>query len=116
MKDASMIRLLRLLRLSRMVRLMRSVPELVTLLKGMAAATRSVFSTLLLLVLFMYVFAIVFKQQTEGLEKVEADFNTILNAMWTLLIFGTFLDDIGLILHRLSQSSPFLTATFLLFV
>merc|ERR1719473_1448938 len=54
------LRLLRLLRLSRMARLMRSVPELVTLIKGMVAATRSVFSTLVLLVLFMYVFAIIF--------------------------------------------------------
>lgn len=114
--DASMLRLLRLLRLTRMARLMRSVPELVTLLKGMAAATRSVFSTLVLLVLFMYVFAIVFKQQCAGLPRIEPYFSDIPTAMWNLLIFGTFMDNIGIILHGLGQSSYAMTGLFLLFV
>merc|ERR1719375_2761988 len=95
MGDASMLRLLRLLRLTRMARLFRSVPELLTLLKGMAAATRSVFSTLALLILLTYVFGIIFKQQSEGAgEEVEELFGTILEAMWNLLLSGTLLDNI----------------------
>ena len=57
------LRLLRLLRLTRMVRLMRAVPELVTLLRSMVIALRSVLSTLGLLFMFMYVFAIIIKSQ-----------------------------------------------------
>merc|ERR1719316_1402306 len=94
MGDASMLRLLRLLRLTRMARLFRSVPELLTLLKGMAAASRSVFSTLVLLILFTYVFAIIFKQQVEGDEVLEELYGTILEAMWNLLMVGTLLDNI----------------------
>lgn len=116
MGDASMLRFLRLLRVSRMARLMRSVPELVTLLKGMYAATRSVCSTLVLLILFTYVFAIVFKQQCSGNAVLEEEFGSILDAMWTLLIRGTLLDEIGETLDRLKEEDPFMCACFLLFV
>ena len=43
--------------------MIRSVPELVTLIKGMAAAARSVSATLVLLVVALYVAAIIAKQQ-----------------------------------------------------
>merc|ERR1719413_349483 len=65
MGDASILRMARLLRLSRMARmarLLRAMPELMILIKGIAAATRSVFFTLALLCLLMYVFAIMFTQ------------------------------------------------------
>jgi len=61
--NLAVLRLLRLLRITRMARLMRSVPELMTIVKGMFAATRSVIVTLALLVLVTYVFAIVFTGQ-----------------------------------------------------
>merc|ERR1719159_1385768 len=50
---------------------MKSMPELLTLVKGMVAATRSVGSTLVLLVVFMYVFGIIFTGMME--EFVNAD-------------------------------------------
>lgn len=50
------------MRLTRMVRLMRSVPELLTLLKGISAATKAVNCTLFLLLICLYVFGIVFRQ------------------------------------------------------
>merc|ERR1719504_611801 len=62
LSQLSILRLLRLLRLTRMARLMRSVPELLTLIKGIVAATRSVFSTMVLLILTTYVFGIIFTQ------------------------------------------------------
>jgi hypothetical protein len=61
--NLSFLRLLRLGRLTRMVRVLRAVPELVTMVKGMFAALRSVWSTLILLVIALYVFGLVFKMR-----------------------------------------------------
>lgn len=116
MSDASILRLLRLLRLSRMARLMKAVPELVILLKGMAVATRSVGSTLVLLILFLYVFAIIFKQQAEGNEVLQEYFSTIGESMWTLLIYGAFMDEISSVAEIIKTESALLTALLLVFV
>merc|ERR1719327_172440 len=59
-----MFRLLRLTRISRMARLLRHLPELLILIKGMFAASRSVCVTLFLLIVSVYVFAIIFRQMT----------------------------------------------------
>lgn len=62
------LRLLRLLRISRMARLMRAVPQLVIIIKGMIAATRTVLCTGILLVLVTYTWAILFTSEFhEGL-------------------------------------------------
>merc|ERR1719191_489625 len=65
--NAGIMRLARLMRLSRMARmgkLLRVMPELMIMIKGMKAATRSVFWTLLLLVVVKYVFGIAFVQMS----------------------------------------------------
>jgi voltage-gated sodium channel len=116
MGDVSILRLLRLLRLTRMARLMRAVPELMTLLKGMAAAVRSVFSTLVLLILFTYVFAIIFKQQAGANPNLAKYFETIPEAMWNLLLVGTLLDNITDVLNLLREEAPALCAVFLFWV
>ena len=54
-----------MLRLGRIARLLRAVPEVVTLLKGIAAAIRSVFFTLLLLLVLLFVFGVIFKTQAK---------------------------------------------------
>ena len=51
-------RVLRVLRTARMARLVRLMPELMILIKGMMVACRSVFFTLVLLLLFTYVFSV----------------------------------------------------------
>mmetsp|Transcript_58512 Transcript_58512/g.104035 ORF Transcript_58512/g.104035 Transcript_58512/m.104035 type:complete len:640 (+) Transcript_58512:100-2019(+) len=89
------LRLFRLLRLSRMARMLRSMPELMILIKGMAAATRSVFSVMCLLIIIMYVFAIAFKQLAEGTSMGAYYFPSVQHSMYTLLIYGTFLDDLA---------------------
>eukprot|EP00746_Dinoflagellata_sp_MGD_P166407 gnl/MRDRNA2_/MRDRNA2_96263_c0_seq1.p1 gnl/MRDRNA2_/MRDRNA2_96263_c0~~gnl/MRDRNA2_/MRDRNA2_96263_c0_seq1.p1 ORF type:complete len:585 (-),score=110.44 gnl/MRDRNA2_/MRDRNA2_96263_c0_seq1:172-1926(-) len=116
MGDVSILRLLRLLRLTRMARLMRAVPELMTLLKGMAAAVRSVFSTLVLLILFTYVFAIIFKQQAGANPNLKKYFETIPEAMWNLLLVGTLLDNITDVLNLLREEAPVLCGVFLFWV
>merc|ERR1719262_2019509 len=55
-------RLLRLTRMARMARLLRAMPELLILIKGMVAALRSVFFTLGLLFVMLYIFGIAFVQ------------------------------------------------------
>eukprot|EP00746_Dinoflagellata_sp_MGD_P014575 gnl/MRDRNA2_/MRDRNA2_132035_c0_seq1.p1 gnl/MRDRNA2_/MRDRNA2_132035_c0~~gnl/MRDRNA2_/MRDRNA2_132035_c0_seq1.p1 ORF type:complete len:515 (-),score=103.07 gnl/MRDRNA2_/MRDRNA2_132035_c0_seq1:271-1779(-) len=116
MSDASMFRIVKLLRLSRMARLMKAMPELVILLKGMAVAARSVFSTLVLLILFLYIFAIIFKEQAEGNEALHEYFHNIAESMWTLLIYGTFMDEISSLGAIIKAESAFLTALLLVFV
>jgi len=56
------LRILRLLRTARMAKLLRTMPELMLLIKGIVVATRSVFFTLALLAIIIYVFAIIFMQ------------------------------------------------------
>jgi len=78
-----------------MARMLRSMPELMILIKGMAAATRSVFSVMCLLIIIMYVFAIAFKQLADGTIMGAYYFPTVQHSMYTLLIYGTFLDDLA---------------------
>lgn len=113
--NASILRMLRLLRLTRMVRIMRSVSELVTLLKGMVIAGKSVSYTLLLLLIFMYIFSIIFKSQVDG-SKAQKYFDSILQSMWTLLLHGCLLDDISIIADVLLEDNILLAAVFIIFV
>jgi len=94
LSQLSMLRMLRLLRLTRMVRLMRSVPALVTLIKSMRLAARSVLSTLLLLFIFVYIFAIIIRSQFKPTNNpyLEARFDHLQDTMWNLLVRGAFLD------------------------
>merc|ERR1719482_1395006 len=59
-------RLMRLTRMARMAKLLWAIPELVILIKGILTAARSVFFTLMLLVILLYLYAIVFRQITKG--------------------------------------------------
>merc|ERR1719329_2028593 len=93
--NASILRLLRLARLSRMARMLRSMPELLILIKGMVAAIRSVGFVLLLLIIMMYVFSIAFVQLTRGTPSGDAYFPGIPQSMYTLMVAGTFMDNIG---------------------
>eukprot|EP00930_Biecheleria_cincta_P063271 TRINITY_DN4878_c0_g2_i1.p1 TRINITY_DN4878_c0_g2~~TRINITY_DN4878_c0_g2_i1.p1 ORF type:complete len:573 (-),score=128.95 TRINITY_DN4878_c0_g2_i1:207-1925(-) len=96
------LRLLRLLRLSRLVRLMRSMPELLTLVNGMRVASRAVGSSLLLILLLIYIYGIVmhmFLSEEAAIEKKY--FGSLLSCMWTLLMDGTFQDGTATVLGQL---------------
>lgn len=98
MGNASILRLLRLLRLTRMARmarLLRSMPELLILIRGMVAAIRSVFFTLCLWVLVLYVFGIVFVQLNKMSEVSDDFFSNVPDAMHALLVYGTFNDNLS---------------------
>lgn len=117
--NASILRIARLLRLSRMarmVRLFRAMPELLILVKGMAAASRSVFFTLCLLFAVLYVFGIAFRQLTEGTRVGDEYFSTVAASMYTLLITGTFFDSLGTVVMAVGEESAFLACLWWLFV
>jgi len=133
-----LLRLLRLLRLTRMVRLMRAMPELAVLVKGMLVAARGVGSTLVLLMGFLYAFSIVFVQQFKTNEwcgdgeyssgacvggefdgedpPLRAAFGTVPQAMLTLFVQGTLLDDATPLITQLRDGLYGMLYIYLLFV
>ncbi|CAE7032773.1 Catsper1 [Symbiodinium natans] len=94
------LRILRLLRTARMAKLLRTMPELMLLIKGIAVATRSVFFTLALLAIIIYVFAIIFMQLGRDITLPKPYFDRFENSMRTLLLEAVlpdlkeFMDDI----------------------
>lgn len=79
-------RVMRILRTARIAKLVRYMPELVILLKGMLSACRSVFFTLLLLILVTYVFAITITEVSRG-TSLETDlFSGLWNTILTLIV------------------------------
>lgn len=119
MGNASILRIFRLLRLTRMARLARllkNMPELLILIKGMVAALRSVLFTLLLLGIICYVFGILFKQLTEDSEIGNEFFGSVPAAMHTLLVHGTFLDDLADLIFPITEANLFWTLIFYVYV
>merc|ERR1719335_2181388 len=93
MGGTSILRLFRLLRLSRLMRMLKSLPELMILIKGMVTAMKSVCYVMGLLVIITYVFAIAFTQLSAGTDYGVDYFDNVALSMYSLLIYGTFLDD-----------------------
>lgn len=108
LSNFSALRLLRLLRLTRIARLMRSVPELMTLVKGMVSAARAVGFILLFLILVMYVFGIIFVSIVGDPDEYPWDppgddddpscefmFGTLEDAMMSLFTYGVLGDNLN---------------------
>jgi voltage-gated sodium channel len=108
--DASILRMVRLLRLLRMAKMARSVPELLFMVKGMAAAVRSVAVTLVLLGIIIYVYGIIFTQLPYHNTDLGIEiFKSVGDSMHALIIYGTFLDDLADLAFMLQEESiPYL--------
>eukprot|EP00747_Dinoflagellata_sp_TGD_P041200 gnl/TRDRNA2_/TRDRNA2_141346_c0_seq1.p1 gnl/TRDRNA2_/TRDRNA2_141346_c0~~gnl/TRDRNA2_/TRDRNA2_141346_c0_seq1.p1 ORF type:complete len:497 (-),score=89.75 gnl/TRDRNA2_/TRDRNA2_141346_c0_seq1:36-1352(-) len=104
-----LFKLLRLLRLARMARLMRALPELVAMIKGVKVASRAVASALLLLIGLLYIFSIILfmllKETTD--DFLSSRFGRLALVMHTLLIDGTFLDNVGLVSRGLLEHEEY---------
>jgi hypothetical protein len=87
-----LVKVLRLTRMARMARLLRVMPELMILIKGISAATRSVFFTLCLLMILIYAFGIAFTQLCQDTPLGDEYFETVPHAMASLLLRGTLPD------------------------
>merc|ERR1711907_666720 len=82
---------------------------------GIFVAARSVFFTLLLLIVLIYIFAIAFVQMTRGTDLHETYFQTVPAAMSTLLTRAT-LPDMGNLLRHVGVESYVLALLMLLFI
>merc|ERR1719240_1404951 len=80
------------------------------------AAVRSVAFVLLFLMLAMYVFSIAFVQLLRGEPSGEEYFSWILHSMYTLLVAGTFMDNITKVADEIGADSMLCAALFFVFV
>eukprot|EP00930_Biecheleria_cincta_P021871 TRINITY_DN1607_c0_g1_i1.p1 TRINITY_DN1607_c0_g1~~TRINITY_DN1607_c0_g1_i1.p1 ORF type:complete len:700 (-),score=104.58 TRINITY_DN1607_c0_g1_i1:319-2418(-) len=109
-----LVRLVRLTRLLRMARLLRLIPELLIMVKAIAAAARSVSFAMLLLMGVIYCFGIAFTSVLKGTEVGAESYPTVLYSMHSLVIHGALLDDLAGMMTSLVQES--LIAFFLMYV
>eukprot|EP00927_Polykrikos_kofoidii_P087140 TRINITY_DN9967_c0_g1_i1.p1 TRINITY_DN9967_c0_g1~~TRINITY_DN9967_c0_g1_i1.p1 ORF type:complete len:697 (+),score=138.36 TRINITY_DN9967_c0_g1_i1:45-2135(+) len=110
-------KLMRLSRMCRMARLLRCTPELMIMIKGLLAAARSVFFTLVLLGALLFVFAIVFTQMTVDTALKELYFRNVGASMYFLVVYGTLLLSTDFKADELSHEGGFLiTCCFFLFI
>jgi hypothetical protein len=105
---SAILRLFRLARLSRLVRMLRSLPELVIMVKGIVSAVSTVSYTLGLLVLVTYVFGIALRQLSDEEGDIRASyFKSVPDAMYSLLVYGTFLDNLAEFMdNNRAESTP----------
>eukprot|EP00434_Breviolum_minutum_P033556 symbB.v1.2.029693.t1/scaffold3274.1/size59892/1 len=88
-RSASVLRIARIMRVfrtARIIRVARYMPELMILIKGLIVAARSVFFTLVLLLLITYVFSIAMSQLSENTRLEEKYFPTMPQAVLTLIV------------------------------
>jgi len=109
-------RMFRLARMARMARLLRFVPELMILIKGMLSAARSVFFTLCLLFILLYIFAIGMTQLTVDTNVGDQYFSSMGGSMYTLFISGSLLQNVGVICDSLGEEHLIFGAAYLGFV
>jgi len=113
-----MFRMLRLLRLTRMARLLRLFPEMLTLVKGIKAAMSGVLTTMALLIITIFVFAIIFKAAVEDSQELAREyFSGTVVSMRTLLMHGTLLDGpAALLISIYERVGVFTACTWLIFI
>jgi len=109
-------RILRLLRLGRIMRVLRLFPEVLTLIKGITRATRSVFYTLFMLLVLLFVFAIIFKSEAHEADNLQELFPSIITAVLTLLLKGVLMDGATLTFFAILEDSWILAILFIVFI
>merc|ERR1719228_10793 len=73
--------------------------------------------TMLMLLVFLFVFGMIFTglaEQNEGLARLQL--GSIGGAMWFMLLYGTFMDDVSSALNELFAVAPAYAFFFLLFI
>jgi hypothetical protein len=102
--NTAVLRLVRLVKISRMARIARLLnrwPELAVLVKGIGIAMRSVCSTMMLLLILVYIFSVAFRYLTIDTDVGDEYFRTVFYGMKVLLLLSTmpdtmdFVDEMG---------------------
>ncbi|CAJ1418353.1 unnamed protein product [Effrenium voratum] len=109
------LRVLRLLRTARMAKLLRTMPELMLLIKGMVVATRSVFFTLALLGIIIYVFAIIFMQLARDTPLEVEYFGRFGESMLTLLLEAV-LPDLSGFMRKVMDEGWLMSTVMMVFI
>eukprot|EP00435_Cladocopium_sp_Y103_P025084 s16_g6.t1 len=108
-------RALRVLRTARIVRVARYMPELMILLKGIMVAARSVFFTLVLLLLITYVFSIALSKMSEGTALEDSMFPSLPSSLLTLIV-KCVIPDREIFFREVARESWLMGALVLFFV
>jgi len=109
-------RLARLCRVARLSKLLLKMPEVLVLFKGLAVASRAVISTMFLISLIIYVFAILFKNLANGTALEEKYFENIRSAMGWLLLSSVCPDLVDTIQDDFSAQAFYLGVIYFFFV
>eukprot|EP00927_Polykrikos_kofoidii_P019652 TRINITY_DN19214_c0_g6_i1.p1 TRINITY_DN19214_c0_g6~~TRINITY_DN19214_c0_g6_i1.p1 ORF type:complete len:782 (-),score=142.61 TRINITY_DN19214_c0_g6_i1:121-2466(-) len=110
-------KMMRMCRMCRMARLLRVFPELMIMIKGLLAASRSVFFTLVLLTGLLFVFAIAFTQITDDTKLGSVYFSNVAASMFFLLVHGTLLLSTDLkALEIQAEGGPLVLLFFITFI
>ncbi|CAK9011622.1 L type, partial [Durusdinium trenchii] len=99
------LRLFRLVRIARVGRLMSSCRELIVLVKGISMGLRSVLSTLFLMMVVIYVFAIIFTQLFRGTDEGAGCYDGVLESMNCLMLNVVFPEQQEL-MHKMLEVGP----------
>jgi hypothetical protein len=94
-------RMVHFLRILRIVRLMRTMPESVTILKGLYGASRGVLSAFLMIFCLIYSSGFVMNAFLWDIDEVSKYWARLSDSMLTLLLNGVFLDGLGTIVRQL---------------
>jgi len=89
------LRLVRLVRMARVLRILNAFPELKVVVKGMNVAARATSSTIVLMLLIIYVFAVFLRQVADGTALEKEFFSSVPVTMRFLLITGILPDLLG---------------------
>jgi len=117
LKLVIVFRVLRLLRVLRVARVLRMLPELMVILRGVAAAVPGIIMVLILLTAIIYVGAITFRGMLEGTALGAKWFPDVLSAMGTLSLDCTLSGARGTPLIREAyKENPFYAGMLLCFV
>jgi hypothetical protein len=116
------LKLLRLLRLARVSRMVRCLPELVTMIKAIVAASRAVCTSMVLQLGLVYVFAIIIHMYMKDADVTNAArdfaaFATLPDTMWTLIADGVYMDNTSRLLREVwDKGYWYIVLVFFIFV
>jgi voltage-gated sodium channel len=114
--DVAILRLFRLMRLSRLVRMLRALPELLILVKGALRAMRTVAFVISLLLAITYVFGVAMVLLLKGTSTGDEMFSTVPHAIYSLLLYGTLLDNLAVVCAKLEQCSIIGLVVFFIYI
>mmetsp|Transcript_46989 Transcript_46989/g.105379 ORF Transcript_46989/g.105379 Transcript_46989/m.105379 type:complete len:831 (-) Transcript_46989:146-2638(-) len=109
-------RLFKIARVGRTGRLLRVFPEIMVQLKAMLFAMKTVFWTLMLLLMLLYVFGIVCTNLAADNDALHDDFGTLQYSGWSLMMQGVFLDSPTTLLNRVVLEDRILCGVFIIFI